>query len=284
MALTSPRLNGDPRLVAASNNAPPMRQVQEGTSVALIQSILVELGFDLPLSTYSGKYDGTYDGIYGGETAGAVRQFQTVYGLAGKDGEVGRETMTALDRVLAGTLTPLMPPAKAAMIDGAAMRRLNALTIAERKLVAFKGTFEPNPPDVNDPVVGAMQRQLFVLVDSNFWDITNTFLSRVRANLATSSSFIMDMVTPGFYAHVDLSLDPAKGVTLGKPFFDVDYDNVRHEVVIHEFFHFVVGAGHFYTTTINSEAMKCPHHLARAVCDIALGQRFNTINPANICG
>jgi hypothetical protein len=45
-------------------------------------------------------------------------------------------------------------------------------------------------------------------------------------------------------------------------------------VVTHEFFHFVVGLQHFYSTQINKEAMICPHHLARAVFDIAVGQQL----------
>jgi|SRR5579871_760735 len=106
MALQSPRLTKDPRLVAASNNAPPMRRNEQGISVARVQELLIEFGFPLPISTKGGGLDGKY----GSETAGAVIQFQKLYGLKGVDGEVGRDTMATFDGILTGKIARRTPP------------------------------------------------------------------------------------------------------------------------------------------------------------------------------
>jgi hypothetical protein len=94
----------------------------------------------------------------------------------------------------------------------------------------------------------------------------------IQINRLQSAPFLIDK-TKSEFAHVDPSLDPGKGITFCASFFNTN-DNCRHEVVAHEFFHFIVGAQHFYGTSSHSEAMRCPHHLARAVFDIALGQQL----------
>lgn len=153
-------------------------------------------------------------------------------------------------------------------------RRVDALRKAIQEVTRLKNTFEPNPPDLDDPVVLALKRQLFVPINSNFWTILNSFLAKMQHNLATKSFFTIDKGNPAF-AHVDPSNSPMKGVTICASFFAPSTtDNCRHEVVTHEFFHFVVGLQHFYSTQVNDEAMKCPHHLARAVFDIALRQQL----------
>ena len=134
-------------------------------------------------------------------------------------------------------------------------------------------TFEPNPPDFDDPVVQALQRQLFLSPDSNFWPTVNTFLAHMISNSQKTAPFIINKADPNF-AHVDPSNLPSKGVTIGGSFFAPGTtDNCHQEVVTHEFFHYVVGLQHFYSTHETGEAMRCPHHLARAVFDIAIGQQ-----------
>lgn len=205
-----------------------------------------------------------------------TRHTPPILNFAGKiDRIVGKKTVVALDKELpsrgggGSTISPDMQ-----LVNGADLRRLTALMKAEVEIQRLKTDFEPGVPDENDRVVQALQRQLFVPLDSTFWSTTNQFLSTLRANRLTRTSFLIDKTSPEF-AHVDPSNDPGKGITVCASFFATSTnDNCRHEVVTHEFFHFIVGLQHFYSTSNNSEAMRCPHHLARAIFDIALGQQL----------
>jgi hypothetical protein len=217
---------------------------------------------------------------FGKETGDLVaiyksRQTPPILNFAGRiDRIVGKKTVVALDKELprrGGGGSSISPDMQIA--NAADLRRLSALMKADLEIERLKREFEPDVPDVNDPVVKALQRQLFMPLDGNFWNTTNQFLSVIRTNRLTRAPFKIDKTKPEF-AHVEPSLDPGSGVTLCASFFAATTnDNCRHEVVAHEFFHFIVGAQHFYSTRSHSEAMRCPHHLARAVFDIALGQQ-----------
>ncbi|KAA2249546.1 hypothetical protein F0L68_39335 [Solihabitans fulvus] len=130
----------------------------------------------------------------------------------------------------------------------------------------------PEVPDGNDPTVQAFQRQLFVVLDSNFWDVVAQALTAIESNQAYTgyAPFIPDHTVTDF-AHVDGSLDYNLGITFGDPFFNADY-TCQREVITHEFFHYVVGAQHHYGTTSTQDALACPHHLAELVFDIAVGE------------
>lgn len=97
MALTSPRFNTSQQLIAASNNAPPLRQGASGRAVHLIQFALLDLGYAMPRSTGGNM---SPDGIYGSETVEIVKAFQRSKRL-NPDGEVGRDTMRELDLAFA---------------------------------------------------------------------------------------------------------------------------------------------------------------------------------------
>ncbi len=129
-------------------------------------------------------------------------------------------------------------------------------------------------PDSNDSTVQAFQRQLFTPLDSNFWFMVQQALQAIQANQAHSglAPLIPDRTVTDDFAHVDRSLDPAKGISFGAPFFDDADGTCRREVITHEFFHYVVGAQHFYGTTDPQEALQCPHHLAELVFNIATGE------------
>jgi peptidoglycan hydrolase-like protein with peptidoglycan-binding domain len=99
MALTSARLSGNKRLVAASNNQPAIgKGEKDQKAVEILQTCLVELGFDMPRST---KPNGLLDGVFGQETEAAVRQFQKSNELK-PDGIVGRATLGRLDAIFDG--------------------------------------------------------------------------------------------------------------------------------------------------------------------------------------
>ncbi|MGA2405029.1 MAG: peptidoglycan-binding domain-containing protein [Syntrophobacteraceae bacterium] len=99
MALTSARLSGNKRLVAASNNQPEIgKGEKDQKAVEILQTCLVELGFDMPRST---KPNGLLDGVFGQETEAAVRQFQQSNALK-PDGIVGRATLGRLDAIFDG--------------------------------------------------------------------------------------------------------------------------------------------------------------------------------------
>jgi hypothetical protein len=92
--LRSDRFVDDPMLEAAAKNAPPLEKGCQGDGVAAMQQALLDLGYDLPISTGNGQKPP--DGIFGKETDAAVRAFQADQELA-VDGDVGKDTMRALD-------------------------------------------------------------------------------------------------------------------------------------------------------------------------------------------
>jgi hypothetical protein len=218
--------------------------------------------------------------VFGKDTGDRValyksKQTPPILNYAGKiDRIVGKKTVAALDKELpakggGSTISPDMQ-----IVNNADTRRLAGLTKAEAELRRLKREFEPGVPDENDPAVRALQRQLFVPLNSNFWKVVDQLLSMFATNRITRAPFLINKSAPEF-AHVDPSLQPAKGVTFCASFFaPATNDNCRQEVAVHEFFHFIVGAQHFYGTKEHDEAMKCPHHLARAVFDLALGQQL----------
>jgi hypothetical protein len=219
-----------------------------------------------------------FNDIFGPETGDLVALYKTrqtppILNFAGKiDRIVGKKTVVALDKELpsrggGSTISPDMQ-----LVNAGDLGRLAALIKAEVEIQRLKKDFEPGVPDENDHVVKALQRQLFVPMDSNFWNATNQLLSMIQTNRLTQAPFLIDKTSTEF-AHVDSSNQPGKGITFCASFFNTN-DNCRQEVVVHEFFHFIVGLQHFYSTTNHSEAMRCPHHLARAVFDVALGQQL----------
>ena len=182
---------------------------------------------------------------------------------------VGKKTVAALDKEL-----PARPSPDMKLIMDADKRRLDALAEAERQLVRLKTLYEPDVADPDEPAVQALQRQLFLNPDSNFWPTVNNFLALIRQNKAASAPYKIDKSDPPF-AHVDPTNDPALGITFCASFYaSRTNDNCRQEVITHEYFHFSVGLQHFYSTHTTAEAMRCPHHLARAVFDIAIGQQL----------
>lgn len=204
-----------------------------------------------------------------------TKQTPPILNYQGKiDRIVGKKTVVALDKELpakggGSSISPDMMK-----VNAADMRRLAGLAKAEAELQRLKREFEPGVPDTDDPAVKALQRQLFVPIDSNFWGVVDQLIGFFQTNRLTQAPFLIDKTKPEF-AHVDPTLQPAKGVTFCASFFaPATNDNCRHEVAVHEFFHFIVGAQHFYGSKNHAESMKCPHHLARAVFDLALGQQL----------
>ena len=92
--LRSERFIGDPMLEAAAINQPPIEKGCSGEGVEALQGALLDLGYNLPISTANGKK--RPDGIFGKETDAAVRAFQADQKLA-VDGDVGKDTMRTLD-------------------------------------------------------------------------------------------------------------------------------------------------------------------------------------------
>jgi len=92
--LNSPRLVQHSRLLAAAQNAPPIRRGESGGPVKVLQQALVDLGAQMPGSFRSGDFDG----IFGPETERVLRDFQLRRGLA-SDGVAGRQTFTTLDNI-----------------------------------------------------------------------------------------------------------------------------------------------------------------------------------------
>lgn len=98
MALAAPRFARSVRLQAASSNAPSMRRGETGRGVVELQRALLDLGFELPITTKSATRPP--DGIFGAETEGALKRFQAGQSLQA-DGVAGRNTLAALDAIFA---------------------------------------------------------------------------------------------------------------------------------------------------------------------------------------
>lgn len=112
MALTSARLSGNPRLVAASENRPEIgKGEKDQKAVEVLQTCFVELGFEMPRST---KPSGLLDGVFGQETDAVVKRFQQANGLKA-DGIVGRNTLARLDDIFGGLEKAEGPSIRVAM-------------------------------------------------------------------------------------------------------------------------------------------------------------------------
>jgi peptidoglycan hydrolase-like protein with peptidoglycan-binding domain len=98
MAFQCARFSSEPDIVRASTNSPPLRQGSHGDGVRVLQLALIDLGFEMPVSTHSGA--SLPDGIFGAETLRAVMAFQRANGLVA-DGVAGAHTMERLDKIIA---------------------------------------------------------------------------------------------------------------------------------------------------------------------------------------
>ncbi|HHM04514.1 MAG TPA: peptidoglycan-binding protein [Gammaproteobacteria bacterium] len=118
--LTSGRFRNDRRLQRAFDNTPPMGFGEAGEAVRKVQQALLDLGFDMPITTRQGTREP--DGVFGAETRRTVKAFQTMQGIA-RDGIVGRQTLGELEgrltgRPATGTPAPFtVPPGSAIHIS-----------------------------------------------------------------------------------------------------------------------------------------------------------------------
>jgi peptidoglycan hydrolase-like protein with peptidoglycan-binding domain len=97
MPLFSTRLSSSPRLQKAVNNAPPVGSGESNEGVAAMQQGLIDLGFEMPISTKHGVKPP--DGIYGAETGKVLRLFQQQQRLTA-DGLAGTNTLKRMDELL----------------------------------------------------------------------------------------------------------------------------------------------------------------------------------------
>lgn len=97
MLLCSSHLSNSPRLQKAVNNAPPVSVGESNEGVAALQQGLIDLGFDMPISTSHGTKPP--DGIYGAETGKVLKRFQQQEKLT-VDGLAGANTLKRLDELL----------------------------------------------------------------------------------------------------------------------------------------------------------------------------------------
>jgi hypothetical protein len=90
---TAPSLSkaGLERILKALNNSPPLKNGESGDAVKALQNALIALK-----DPYIGIPAGP-TGNYGEQTEFAVRTFQKRYGLQGRDGQAGNETLGRLD-------------------------------------------------------------------------------------------------------------------------------------------------------------------------------------------
>jgi hypothetical protein len=99
MALTSIRFINEPALTRIESGHDVLRRGASGRHVHLLQMV-IDLGFAMPIST--GSQDYSPDGVYGLETQAVVKEFQRRNPPLASDGELGRDTLRAIDSVIGG--------------------------------------------------------------------------------------------------------------------------------------------------------------------------------------
>jgi hypothetical protein len=92
-------------MIAASRNAPAIRNGAYGSHVRLLQGALMDLGFKMPRSVRS---TGRPDGMFGPETFRVVTSFQAKNGLKSA-GVVGGKTLAKLDHLMVAKTKPSPP-------------------------------------------------------------------------------------------------------------------------------------------------------------------------------
>jgi peptidoglycan hydrolase-like protein with peptidoglycan-binding domain len=97
MPVTIPRLAAEPEIQAAAENRPALKVGAGGNGVTILQQALIDLGYDMPISTHGGG--ALPDGIFGSETSQVVKRFQRDNALAA-DGVAGRLTFQKLEQAL----------------------------------------------------------------------------------------------------------------------------------------------------------------------------------------
>jgi len=95
MPLSSPRFKDEPKLQEVETGFRILKDGSTGRHVHLVQMALIDLGFSMPRSTGSNHF--SPDGIYGSETTEVVKAFQRANPRLSDDGQIGPETMRALD-------------------------------------------------------------------------------------------------------------------------------------------------------------------------------------------
>ncbi len=135
--LTSPRIAGNSRLERAFDNDPPMRTGEEGEAVVLVQQMMIDDGYPMPVSAENGAVKP--DGIFRRETRQTVRWFQKKYDLS-VDGRVGRETLQKLDELFGGT----RPPPSMTPEADATQEALGEQTLSSMNRANERGRRNPN--------------------------------------------------------------------------------------------------------------------------------------------
>jgi peptidoglycan hydrolase-like protein with peptidoglycan-binding domain len=100
MALTSTRFVNEQALQRIEAGQDVLKRGSSGRHVHLLQMALIDLGFAMPIST--GSQDFSPDGVYGFETESVVQQFQRRNPPLSPDGQIGQETIRAIDKQIGG--------------------------------------------------------------------------------------------------------------------------------------------------------------------------------------
>jgi hypothetical protein len=98
MALTAVRFKSDPRFPSVASGVLPMKLTtpqENGSAVVIVQRALIDF-LHIPMPNTTNAKEGIPDGFFGQESKDAVKAFQSAKGLT-PDGDIGKDTMTALD-------------------------------------------------------------------------------------------------------------------------------------------------------------------------------------------
>src|SRR4051812_46754324 len=198
MRLQSKWFSGEPRLEACLISDPA--RITSGTMgpfMGKIQTALKELdGVTIAATELSTMR-------YGATTQAAVLAFKKKRRLANADGIIGRTTLATLDNEMAAKERSAPDPGMQ-QVNAANTRRLAGLNKAEVALATLKRDFGNSAPPFGDLVVEALQRQLFVPLDSNFWPFVDRLIAMLKTNRLTVAPFLIDK-TEAAFAHVDKS-------------------------------------------------------------------------------
>jgi hypothetical protein len=191
-------------------------------------------------------------------------------------------------RVTPGGTTSVSNPIRAPtsdeqqVIDTAEKERTSALASALQQLTTLlsrqpeddgdDSSGAPSFSAADQKVVVTVLRWLYLTsVNATFWDCVKRVVTMINQNqgLGTLTPWVDTEKTDHAYVY---AFQPDQGVFFTKKtYLTGDNTNCQREVIVHEYFHHIVGPAHYYATEQTDEAMKCPHHLAELVLDLATG-------------
>ena len=297
MPLNSDILKGtvrNARLEQAAVGPPPIKAAPPADDVEAIRRIqraLVALGQPLPKSFPDGP-DKEPDGKYGEEVYQAVLAFQQRVFIS-RDGRVGKETLKMMDAVLVSGQAPAPPPPpvdKTVVIAEAKKRSRTSLGTVLRRMRALEEAIDAaDGLQGNGKIVAlaglgrTFSRDIAIIADK-LRTKGDPLSKEFRSTLASARQLVQDNIDetsgvidegelgrcepsqytpPGVPFAATQRLAPDPRVSACTPFF-AQNDEMKRDVITHEFFH-LVGLADVKNITSTADALNDANTVTQVV-------------------